>query len=65
MQRINLILKARALDDLFQIRALDLHPLTGDRRGQFAIRLTGRMRLIFTLDADRHVTIEEVVDYHD
>ena len=45
--------------------AVDLHPLTGDRDGQYAMRLTGQMRLILTIDGDRHVTVEEVVDYHD
>jgi plasmid maintenance system killer protein len=52
------------LDDLHLIRALDFHPLTGDRDGQYSVRLTGRMRLILERDGDRSVSVVEVVDYH-
>ena len=57
------MLAARDLADLYDQRALGLHPLTGDRRGQFAMRLTGQMRLIFTVD-EQTLIVEEVVDYH-
>ncbi len=50
---------------LYAIRPLNFHPLTSDRRGQHSLRLTGRMRLIVTVDDERAVTVEEVVDYHD
>ncbi len=62
--RINALRAAERMQDLFGLRALDLHPLTGDG-GQYAVRLTGRMRLILTTDGDRRVIVEEVVDYHD
>lgn len=65
MLRINALRAAERMQDLFGLRALDLHPLTGDRGGQYAVRLTGRMRLILTTDGDRRVIVEEVVDYHD
>ena len=55
---------ADRIQDLYQVRAFDLHPLTGDRAGQYAMRLTGQMRLILTIDGDRNVTVEEVTDYH-
>ncbi len=50
--------------DLYGQRALGLHPLSRDRHGQFAMRLTGQMRLIFTVD-EQTLIVEEVVDYHD
>lgn len=65
IQRVEALFAAERIQDLYQIRAFDLHPLTGDRDGQFAIRLTGQMRLIVTAESDRRVTVEEVVDYHD
>lgn len=65
IQRVEALFAAERIHDLYQVRAFDLHPLAGDRDGQFAIRLTGQMRLIVTTDGDRHVTVEEVVDYHD
>ncbi len=56
-----------------------MHPLSGDRKGQFAVDLTGPYRLVFEPDYDpvplkadggvdleevRAITILEVVDYH-
>ncbi len=63
--RIRQLLAAPDLAMLYNLRALDFHPLTGDRAGQHALRLTGRMRLIVTVEDERTVRIEEVVDYHD
>lgn len=65
VQRIGALTAASALSDLYAVRAFDLHPLRGDRAGQYAIRLTGQMRLIVTVEEEqRRVTVEEVVDYH-
>ncbi len=49
----------------FRIRAWDAHPLRGDRAGQFAIRLTGRWRLIVMVESETNtVTLEEVSDHY-
>ncbi|GMU41885.1 MAG: hypothetical protein AMXMBFR23_27510 [Chloroflexota bacterium] len=64
VQRIDALHAADRVQDLYEIRALDFHRLTGDRDGQFALRLTGQMRLILTVEHDRLVIVEEVVDYH-
>ena len=63
--RIRQLLAAPDLATLYNLRALDFHPLTGDRVDQDALRLTGRMRLIVTVQGERAIRIEEVVDYHD
>ena len=43
----------------------DMHRLTGDRRAQWAMRLSGNLRLIVQPDASYSVTIVvEIVDYH-
>jgi proteic killer suppression protein len=57
------MIAARDLADLSGTRSLGVHALTGDRRGQLAMRLTGQMRLIFTVD-EGTLIVEEVVDYH-
>lgn len=62
--RVDALLKAERVARLYEIRALDFHPLTGDRRGLYAIRLSGRWRLIISVQGDREVMVEEVVDYH-
>lgn len=63
MRRVDLLRAARSVEDLRAHRALDLHPLRGDRAGQHALRITGQMRLIVTF-SDTGARIEEVVDYH-
>ena len=65
IDRVQLLEAAERIEHLYDIRALDFHPLTGDRRGQHALRLTGQMRLILTIVDDRTVIVEEVRDYHD
>ena len=66
VERVRALYRARGFEFLYGFRALGLHPLRGDRRGQYALRLTGRMRLVIERgdDADT-VIVVEVVDYHD
>jgi proteic killer suppression protein len=61
--RVRDLMNAQSMQDLYANRQLDLHPLSGDRRGQFAIRITGQVRMILTNDDDI-LTVEEVTDYH-
>lgn len=65
--RVNVLYRARSAHDLAQFAALGFHPLTGDRRGQYALKLTGFMRLIVTFadPALTRVTIEEVSKHYD
>lgn len=63
--RVRQLIAAPDVATLYRIRALDFHPLTGDRASQHALRLTGRMRLIVTVEDERTIRIDEVVDYHD
>ncbi len=64
---------------LANIAVAHLHPLKGDRKGELAVRLSGRMRLIFRpandplpfkeneeLDWTRvtEIVIEKIGDYH-
>ncbi len=64
IERVRLLQAAERVEHLYAFRALDLHPLIGDRRGQHAIRLTGQMRLILTIVDEWTVIVEEVRDYH-
>ena len=66
IERVQLLQEIPSVESLFSIRALGFHPLRGDRRAQFAVRLTGRMRLIIERGpGEESVTVVEVVDYHD
>jgi plasmid maintenance system killer protein len=66
IQRINTLWAARDGRDLFALKALDMHPLKGNRRGQHAIRLGDRERLIvaFQDDAWTIVRVEEVSKHY-
>ena len=63
--RVALIQLADTWHDLFELRTLGLHPLHGDRAGQFAIRLTGAVRLIVERGATTaQIVVVDVEDYH-
>ncbi len=60
----------RIMDFLDLIEDLDdcggyrnFHPLKGDRKGQYAMSVSGNYRIVFTYD-DGDVTIEDFTDYH-
>ncbi|MCB4745349.1 MAG: type II toxin-antitoxin system RelE/ParE family toxin, partial [Sulfurovum sp.] len=41
IMRINIIKAAKCFDDLYAIPTLKFHPLEGNRKGEFAVTLTG------------------------
>ncbi len=51
------------LRDLGQLKSVGLHKLKGDRRGQWAMNLNGRWRLVFRY-ANGDAFDVEIVDYH-
>jgi proteic killer suppression protein len=67
IQRIGLIKQVRDIGELQKLPGLHCHPLKGDRAGQWAVKLTGFYRLIFTLEGDRLeiALIEEVSKHYD
>ena len=66
VQRINVIKHARDIEELQRLPGLGCHPLKGDRAGEWAVKLTGFYRLIFTLESERLqiVLIEEVSKHY-
>lgn len=67
IQRINILKQVRNIDELAGLPGLRCHPLKGERQGQFAVKLTGFYRLIFTLhgNALEIANIEEVSKHYD
>lgn len=67
IQRVNIIKSAENLDELRKLPGLRCHELKGNRRGQWAINLTGFFRLIFCLEGVQlHIArIEEVSKHYD
>jgi len=61
IQRIAVLMAAEKFTDLFQIRALRLHALKGEREGQYTIAIDERWRLILAYDeAEETLFVEEV-----
>jgi proteic killer suppression protein len=67
VQRVTLIKQARSLEEIMAIHGLRCHPLKGNRKGQYAISLDYRYRLIFTVSRGELevVWIEEVSKHYD
>jgi len=55
---------AQALQAVSPLKSMGLHPLKGDRKGQWAITVNGPWRICFKF-ADGDATDVEIVDYHD
>ncbi len=66
IMRINMIKAAKCFDDLYVIPTLKFHPLEGNRKGEFAVTLTGFYRLIITNDGETFdiARIEEVSKHY-
>ena len=64
VERVNILMQVRDFDELADIPPLRFHPLSGERADQYAIRLTGQIRLVFAITGPNTITVEEVVDYH-
>ncbi|MBN2896137.1 MAG: type II toxin-antitoxin system RelE/ParE family toxin [Campylobacterales bacterium] len=66
IMRVNTLKAAKNFDELYSLPGWDFHPLTGDRKGEYAIKLTGFWRLIITNDGDSFdiAKIEEVSKHY-
>ena len=64
IQRLAIIRAVDKFAELYGHRALRLHPLKGDRAGQYAMTLTGNYRLIIERRSEDMVRISGVEDYH-
>lgn len=66
VERINIIKHVRDIEELRRLPGLRCEPLKGPRTGQWAMRLTGFYRLIFTLQGEQLqvVRIEEVSKHY-
>jgi toxin HigB-1 len=63
MARLKVLHAASSLDDIPPLRSVGLHPLVGDRQGQWAMTINGPWRLVFRFK-DGNAEDVEIVDYH-
>lgn len=62
-KRLQWLHHAASLDDLRAIQGNRLEALSGDREGQFSIRVNDQWRICFRWEAG-HAWDVEIVDYH-
>lgn len=67
IQRVNIIKQIKSIEELRTLPGLRCHQLKGKRQGQWAVKLTGFYRLIFTIEGEilEIVCIEEVSKHYD
>jgi toxin HigB-1 len=64
IQRLAILRAMDKFSQLYGLQALRLHPLKGDRAGQYSIALTGNYRLIVEKLNEDKVLVVDVEDYH-
>lgn len=64
IQRLAVLRATDKFSQLYGHKALRLHPLKGNRAGQYAMTLTGNYRLIIEKVNEEKVIIMNVEDYH-
>ncbi len=66
IMRVAILKSVKCFEDLSKIPSLKFHPLKGNRKGEYAIKLTGYWRLIITNDGEIFdiAKIEEVSDHY-
>ena len=65
IQRVDILSATQQFNDLYKIRSLRLHKLSGQRAGQFSISLDNRWRLVFTyLEEENKILVEEVTNHY-
>jgi proteic killer suppression protein len=62
-KRLQILRRARSLDDLRGLPSNRLEALTGDRQGQFSIRINRQWRICFRWHEGDAYDVE-IVDYH-
>jgi len=63
IMRLNRIEAATCIQDLYFPPSHHLQKLSGDREGQWSIRINNQWRVCFTFE-DGHAYNVEIVDYH-
>lgn len=64
IQRLAILRATEKFTQLYGYQALRMHPLKGNRTGQYSITLTGNYRLIVEKIQEEKIRIVSVEDYH-
>jgi len=64
IQRLAVLRATEKFTQLYGYQALRMHPLKGNRAGQYSITLTGNYRLVVEKVKEDKIRIVDVEDYH-
>ncbi|MBB1062294.1 type II toxin-antitoxin system RelE/ParE family toxin [Limosilactobacillus fastidiosus] len=64
LRKLLMIDNAENVNDLRVPPANHLEKLSGDRAGQYSIRINGQFRICFTVQGQNNIKDVEIVDYH-
>ena len=62
---VTLIMSVQDLQDLYNAPSINFHPLKGDRKGEYSLRLNVQMRLVVEYDEERIIVKEVTKHYGD
>ncbi len=67
IMRVNILKATKSFEELYKIPSLKFHSLKGNRKGEYAIKLTSSWRLIIINDGETFdiAKIEEVSNHYD
>ena len=63
MARLQLLDAVKSMDEISSLASIGLHKLKGDRKGQWAVTINGRWRLVFAFKNGDAYDVE-IADYH-
>jgi proteic killer suppression protein len=63
LRRLLAALSAATAPQNMNIAGFQLHPLSGERKGEWAVSVSGNWRLVFRFDGE-NATDVDLVDYH-
>ena len=63
VRKLDQLNQARKVEDMSTPPGNHLHPLKGDRKGQWAVRINDKYRLCFRFVGENAVEVE-ITDYH-
>lgn len=64
LRKLIIIDNAENINDLRVPPANHLEQLSGDREGQYSIRINNQFRICFTVQGQNNIKDVEIVDYH-
>jgi proteic killer suppression protein len=64
LRRLDMLAASDSIDDFPKLASVGLHRLKGARKGQWAMTVNKRWRIVFLVDENGRFRDVEIIDYH-